>query len=133
MDLNSIIENDTGTHELKHPVDGAPLGVIFTLAGPEHPIRQKITLQAQRDMRRRVQKAGKLVFDDPEDEHDAETDYLVAATLGWTGLEIDGKPVAYSPGEARTLYTTSRFAWVRRQVRKALDDAEVFTGSSSAR
>lgn len=131
MDLNGIIENDTGTHELKHPVDGAPLGIFFTLAGPEHPVRQKIALQASRDLRRRVQKAGKLVFDDPEDELAAETDYLVAATLGWKGLEIDGKPVEYSPGEARTLYTTSKFAWVRRQIRKALDDAEVFTGSSS--
>lgn len=133
MDLNSIIENDTGTHELKHPVDGAPLGVTFTLAGPEHPVRQKIALQAQRDMRRRVQKAGKLVFDDPEEEHEAETDLLVAATLGWSGLEIDGRTVAYSPGEARTLYTTSRFAWVRRQIVKALADAEVFTGSSPTR
>lgn len=133
MDLNGIIENDTGTHELKHPVDGAPLGVFFTLAGPEHPIRQKIALQASRDMRRRVQKAGKLVFDDPEEEIEAETDYLVAATLGWKNLEIDGKAADYSPGAARELYTNKRFAWVRRQVRKALDDAEVFIGSSSTR
>lgn len=133
MDLNGIIENDTGTHELKHPVDGAPLGIFFTLAGPEHPIRQKIALQASRDLRRRVQKAGKLVFDDPEEELEAETDYLVAATLGWKNLEIEGRVLDYTPGNARMLYMNARFAWVRRQIRKALDDAEVFIGSSPER
>lgn len=130
MDLNSIIESDTGTYQLKHPVDGAPLGVTFTLAGPEHPVRQKITMQAARDMRRRVQKAGKLVLEDPEDEREQETGYLVACTLDWRDLEIAGKAVAFSPTEARSLYTNPKFAWVRRQIRKALDDAEVFTVSS---
>lgn len=133
MDLNSIIENQTGHYELKHPVDGAPLDVKFTLAGPEHPVRQKIALQVSRDLRRRVQKAGKLVLEDPEDEIDQETDFLVACTLGWTNLVIDGKAADYTPQAARELYTSSRFAWVRRQVRKALDDAEVFIGSSPTR
>lgn len=131
MDLNQVIENDTGSFQLKHPVDGAPLGIIFTLAGPEHPIRQKLSLQIKRDMRRRVQRAGKLVLEDPEDELAQETDFLVACTLGWTGLEIDGATVAFDPGAARKLYEESRFAWVRRQVARALDDAEVFIGSSS--
>lgn len=130
MDLNAIVELDQGTFELKHPSDGAPLGVMFTLAGPEHPIRQKISMQAARDLRRRVQKAGKLVFDDPEEDKAAELDRLVASTLGWTGLEIDGKPVPFSATTARDLYTNTRFAWVRRQVTRALDDVEVFIGGS---
>ncbi len=133
MDLNGIIEAETGSYQLKHPVDGAPLDVTFTLAGPEHPTRQKLALQMSRDMRRRVQKAGKLVLEDPEDELEQETDFLVSCTLGWKNLEIGGKPVEFSPGEARTLYTSPKFAWVRRQIRKALDDAEVFTVSSPTR
>lgn len=133
MDLNGIIENQTGRHELKHPVDGAPLGVMFVLAGPEHPVRQKIAMQVSRDMRRRVQKAGKLVLEDPEDELEQETEFLVACTLGWSALEVDGKVLDFTPAAARELYTSSRFAWVRRQIRKALDDAEVFIGSSPTR
>lgn len=131
MNLNNIIENDKGSFELKHPVDGAPLGVYFQLAGPEHPVRQKLALQYSRDLRRKVQKAGKLVLDDPEDEREQELDFLVAATLGWKGLEVDGAAIDYSTSAARSLYQDSRFAWVRRQVRKALDDVEVFIGSSS--
>ncbi len=131
MNLNRIIENDSGLFELKHPLDGAPLGVYFMLAGPEHPIRQKMALQYSRDLRRKVQKAGKIVFDDPADEREQELDFLVASTLGWKGLEVDGAAVEYSAGAARSLYQDVRFAWVRRQVRKALDDAEVFIGSSS--
>jgi len=130
MDLNQIVEHDTGTFQLKHPVDGAPLGVAFTLAGPEHPVRQKLTLQLKRDLRRRVQRAGKLVLEDPEDEIAQETEFLVACTLGWKDLQIDGKPFAFSPDAARALYEDGRFAWVRRQVAKALDDAEIFIGSS---
>lgn len=133
MDLTSLIENDTGNFQLKHPVDGAPLGVTFSLAGPEHPVRRKLALQASRDMRRRVQRAGKLVLDDPEDEIAQETEYLVASTLGWSDLEIDGAKVPFSQAAARQLYENPKFAWVRRQVRKALDDAEVFIGSSSTR
>lgn len=133
MDLNSIIENATGKYTLKNPVDGEPLGIVFTLAGPEHQVRQKIALQLKRDMRRRVQKAGKIVFEDPEEELAQETDFLVAATLGWEGLEVDGKPYAYSETAARELYEQSRFAWVRRQILRALDDVEVFIGSSAKR
>ena len=131
MDLANIVEQDSGEYELRDPVDRAPLGVIFTLAGPEHPVRQKITLQAARDLRRKVQQAGKLVFDDPEAEREQELDYLVAATLGWKNLSVDGQSVEFSAAAARSLYQASRFAWVRRQVRRALDEAEVFIVSSS--
>ena len=130
MDLSTITENDTGTLQLKHPVDGAPLDTKITIAGPEHPKRKALELQLKRDARRRIQKAGKLVFDDPEEELEQETDFLVACTLAWENLAIAGKAVPFDIKAAREIYTTPKFAWIRRQVRKALDDAEVFTVSS---
>jgi hypothetical protein len=132
MDLSRIVEQDSADYELLHPTERTPLGVIFILAGPEHEKRKAIVINFARDLRKRIGRTGKFMLEDPAGDEDRETDYLVAATLGWKDLEVEGKPLPYSPDAARTLYSTPRFAWIRRQIKQALEDQENFIASSSA-
>ena len=132
MYLNSIIEQDQIEYELLHPTERTPLGVKFTLAGAEHPKRKDLVLQYTRDLRRRTNKAGKLSLEDPAEDRARESEFLVASTLGWSGLEIDGKAISYSPEAARAFYDDKRFAWARRQINGALGEQELFIKSSSS-
>jgi hypothetical protein len=132
MDLSQIVEQDSADYELLHPTERTPLGITFTLAGPEHAKRKQIALAFARDLRRRISRTGKLTLEDPAEDEDREIDYLVASTLGWKELEVDGKAVAFSAAAAREIYAAPRFAWIRRQIKQALEEQENFIASSSA-
>lgn len=43
------------------------------------------------------------------------TEFLVACTVAWNGLSLDGKPFEYSPENVRRLWTDRRFVIVREQ------------------
>jgi hypothetical protein len=131
MDLSTITEQESTEFELLHPTERTPLGVVFTLAGPEHPARKELAAAWGRELRRKINRAGRVTLDDPEDESERELALLAAATLGWKGVEVDGKPVEFSAAAARALYADSRFAWIRRQIRGALGDQDLFIRSSS--
>jgi hypothetical protein len=47
---------------------------------------------------------------------------IVAATIGWTGLVSEGKPVLCTPENVRALYTDERTQWIRDQVEVAFWD-----------
>lgn len=129
-----IEELEVGILQLKHPSDGTPLQIFLTLAGPGNETRRQRELRQKRENLRRIQKAGKLVFEDPEDEEIAEIEYLVACTLGWDGADLPRIGIAepYSVAAARKLYSTKTpFRWVGRQVAAALRDQGVFIKSSS--
>lgn len=131
MDLSSITEQESSEYQLQHPTERTPLGVFFTLAGPEHPARKELAAAWGRELRRKINRAARVTLDDPEDESERELALLVAATIGWKCVEIDGKPVEFSAAAARTLYADTRFAWIRRQIRSALGDQDLFIRSSS--
>ncbi len=137
MDLNSIIEQDSTEIELRHPQTDDGLGIFMSIAGPEHDSRRAATFAAQRRTRRQLAKAKgndvwkMLAEADPEDEEEHMTDFLVACTLGWRNLDIDGRPLEFNAANARKLYTDPKRAWVRRQVRAALDDANLFIATSA--
>ena len=131
MDLSSITEQEVIEYELLHPVDRTPLGAVFTLAGPEHPARKDLAAQWARDLRRKINKAGRIKLDDPDDEAERELQFLTAATLAWSGVEIDGAPVAFGVDAKTRLFGETRFAWIRRQLRSALGDQDLFIRSSS--
>lgn len=126
FDPDSRQDVETGTMQIRDPLTNAPTGATILLAGPEHPVRQKLTMDRTRRIRAQVQKTGKVSMSDPLDDRDDETDYLVAATLGWAGLARGGEPLEWSAAAARTLYTDPKRQWLRAQVRAALDEAELF-------
>jgi hypothetical protein len=137
MDLASVVERDCAEVQIRFP-NGAATGVFFTLAGPEHARRRAIVQQMQRGMRKSFERTGKIKLDDPAEEVEKETEFLVACTLGWRTKETPGafpyggKPLAFSADAAREIYEDPERAWLRRFVKQSLDDGENFIGSSSS-
>lgn len=126
LNLDAFETVQTGDMAVRNPETGAPTTARITLAGPEHPTHRRILLDKARRMRASMMKNGKVQLDDPEDDEAAETDLLVACTLGWSGISRGGKPLAYSADEARKLYTDPGRRWLRDQVRTYLADAQSF-------
>lgn len=132
FDLDAFETQQTADVTVRNPETGAPTGARITLAGPEHPVHRRILLDRNRRMRAAVMKTGRMQLDDPEDEEAAETDMLVACTLGWHGITRGGKPLAFSADEARKLYTDPARRWLRDQVRAALLEAQTFIKRSAS-
>lgn len=131
MDLKDFEQQDIAEYVLETPA-GDRLDVVFQLAGPSHPARvafdRKGTARSLREFNRR----GKAQLpDDPDALFEQQTDRLVAFTLGWSNLQIDGKAVPFSENAARDLYENRRFGWVRTAVAGALDDIGNFMRGSS--
>lgn len=133
MDISNIADADTGEFQLTHPTTGEKLEITFTLAGEQHPKRRGLMRAYKRQLRQQVNRAGKMrLEEDPDVDFDRDTDYLVACTLGWEGLDYKGQsPYPYSPENARRLYEDSERAWLRAQVTEALNQQDLFIASSS--
>jgi hypothetical protein len=131
FDLDQFEDVQTSSVTLKNPATGAPTAAVIELLGPEHPARKKIQMDRARKMRAEFQRNGKISVSDPLEDVDAETDFLVACTAGWSGMTQAGAVLAYSADAARALYTDTKRQWVRAQVKKALDEAERFISSSA--
>lgn len=114
MNLNDLKANLTLDHEVEHPVKGAT-GWVITLAGEAHPAT-KAALRQLLDKR-----AKRKVHNVDQEEADGIA-FLVARTLGWTGLDLE-----FSPKAAEQVYTDETLSWVKRQVLVAMgDDAGFF-------
>lgn len=110
-DLKSLLTLD---HEVEHPVKGAT-GWVITLAGPAHPATKTA-------LRQLLDKRAKRKVHNAEQEEQDGIAFLVARTLGWTGLDLE-----YSPAAAEQVYTDEALDWVKRQVLVAMgDDAGFF-------
>ncbi len=131
FDLNDFDNITSAECAITHPLNGQPTGNTVTLAGPEHPVRQKFLLDRSRALRAQVRKTGKLEVTDPADEHDSETDFLIVCTLGWQ-LTAGGQPLAFSADAARALYIDARRQWLRAQLVAALEQTDLFIRGSSA-
>lgn len=130
MDLATFTQHETAEYELETPA-GEATGVRFLLAGPNHPARKARDRKVLARGLREFNRAGKRKLDEDPDEIVAQhTDFLVTCVLGWSALEIDGKPVAYSGEAARELFEDPRFEWVRGQVTGALNDLTRFISGS---
>lgn len=129
FDISSIVENDTGVVELRHPESNALLGASITVAGLGHPKRKRIEFARARALRARVAKRGRLELTDPVEDEEYEIERLAACTLSWEGINRDGKAIPCTPEEAAALYESA--AWIRRQVSAFLDDAVNFIASSA--
>lgn len=132
LDLDTVTEVTTADIVLKHPVTGAPTGAVVTIAGPEHPKRKKIFFDRQRAQRAKFAKAGKIQFDDPEEDEAQAIALLAACTFGWQRLGRKGVALPFSEAAAAALYADPEFGWLRAQVQAAMDARENFIRSSGA-
>jgi hypothetical protein len=133
MDLNqfdTVGASDEGAvMELRHPVTGIALvqddgtAVSIRLAGMDSG-RFRKQQRANTDRRLRGSRRGVTGT-----EMDAEgLELLVAVTLGWTGIEIDGERPEANAVNVRKVYT--KFPWIREQVDNFVGDRANFLKNS---
>ncbi len=130
--LRSIKLAESATVEIKDPADGAPLGVTFELAGPEHPERKRISFAQSRKALKRYEKTGRIEMPDPEEAEATKREHLAAYTLGWKGYVDDaGTAVEFSKAAALELYRDPEMGWLVEQLEAALGERELFIRRSA--
>lgn len=130
LDLDCFENVTSGVVTLKNPKTGEPTASTITLASPEHPARKKIDLDRTRRLRGDFAANGKLTQTDPLEDHDEETDYLVAATLDWNLIQ-GGQPIPCTAENARRIYTDPKRVWVRDQALAGVRKSELFIAASA--
>jgi hypothetical protein len=130
LDLDDFEDLATAELVLLHPKTKAKTTSTITLASAEHPARKNLDLARTRRLRAEFNATGKMPTRDPVEDIEDQTDYLVAATLGWN-LTQGGKPLEFSPAAARKLYTDPKKRWVRAQALEAINKNELFIAASA--
>ena len=132
FNLKSIRQVASAKIQVKDPATGDPTGVIFEMAGPEHPDRKRITFAQSRKFLRSYAKTGRAEMPEPEDAESQKKENLAAFTLGWTGLIDDtGEPVVFSKASALELYNNPEMGWLVDQLDSALGEKELFITRSA--
>lgn len=147
MNLDTIITENTGEFQYKHPRTGEPLGLFVTLCGPEHEKRRNFKFRNARDQRVKVKKAGGNVgamFDgDPQEEEQEVLAHVADCTVSWRREEkVEGsdellkadhwevgqeKQLACSPANMLKLLKTKKLRWFRQQTLDFFNDDMGFT------
>ena len=132
FNLKSIRQVASAKIQVNDPATGDPTGVIFEMAGPEHPDRKRITFAQSRKFLRSYAKTGRAEMPEPEDAESQKKENLAAFTLGWTGLIDDaGAPVVFSKAAALELYNNPEMGWLVDQLDSALGEKELFITRSA--
>ncbi|MBK6869754.1 MAG: hypothetical protein IPG98_18270 [Burkholderiales bacterium] len=126
FNLKSIKTVQTFDYEVKDE-QGNPTGVIFTLAGPNHPIRKAAQMAANRKLIASARKTGRVELPDPEDSEAQRVKDLTAFTLGWRGYADESGEVAFTPEAASALYGDPELLWLSNQIDAALGEQDRFT------
>lgn len=127
FNLKSIRTVDQFPVEIKDQ-DGNPTGVVFTLAGPNHPVRKTLDQAKSRKLINEANKTGKIKIPDPADAEASRPKDLAQLTLGWSGyVDEAGQDVPFSMGSAEALYADPERRWLVEQVDEALGNKQLFT------
>jgi hypothetical protein len=124
--LDDYEDVQTAEIELKHPISGGQTGMIFEIAGPEHPARKRLVQARQRRMRNELQKSGQIKLNDPTEDDQDELELLIACTLGWRNIITRDSTIEFTPENVVALYSDPKKHWVRTQIRAKLDEVELF-------
>lgn len=131
FNLKSIRQVASAEVEIKD-VDGNPTGVVFEVAGPEHPERKRIAYMLGRKIQRQYNKTGRYEAIDPEEQEVMKAEHLAAYTLGWKGyVDESGTPVPFSKAAVLDLYRDPEMAWLVEQVDAAIGNKELFIQRSA--
>lgn len=110
-----------------HPLNREKTDVVFHVVGKDSTVyRDKIKAIANENMRREALQSRRGKEEIPSiDKMEAKNiDALVAATVGWENVSLDGQVLEFSVGNARKVY--ERILPVREQVLEAINDLENF-------
>jgi len=128
LDTTSAADQGATMH-VAHPVtgvalsqeDGSPVSLILAGEDSERFRKQDRTARSRRLARQQQGRAMKLSADELDSD---ALEMLVAVTVGWSGLALDGADLPYSPDNARKLYT--RLPWLREQAQAFVLDRANF-------
>lgn len=119
--LNTAQLSDEGVEmQLRHPVNGELLDCWITLCGQDSRVHR----QKRKEIRSKAMK--QKIEDAVEASEQHAMDLRIASTLGWRGLEIDGKEFKYSADNAVKLYSDPGFDWLVNQVDRFMGDRANF-------
>ena len=104
---------------LEHPVTGEPLEVKIKLAGIDSDYYKK---ELRRQQNKRFKKGFRKMN---AEELESETiELLVACTLDWDGVELEGQALECNPENVRKVY--KQFPWIKEQVDNFINDRANF-------
>lgn len=134
MDLASLdtaeAANQGAVLELRGP-DGSPIlqddksPVTITLLGDDSDILTKVNNRHANQYLRGGPGGSTITA---EMTRANEINKFAAATVGWSGIEVDGEVLKHTDENAKALYR--RFGWIRDQVRVFIADRANFTKPS---
>jgi len=122
--------------ELEHPATGEPLRdpetkkpITVTLRGKDSPAVQAV---ANKQWDRRQERIRRQKSHSSAAVVEADSvEVLVAATISWSGIALDGEVLECTPENAYKVYSDDRFPWLVEQLSRALGDRERFFSQAS--
>ena len=107
--------------EIEIKLDGMPpTGTVIKVRGIDSDAVRKLNDERIRRLQRDFKKTGKFNPTDPVDAARERIEFVIACTMGWRGVQIDGKEVPFSVEAARAVYEKHR--WIVEQLDQAIGD-----------
>lgn len=127
MDLNKLdltkASNEGTWYTLKHPSSNEDLPMKIKIIGKDSDKFIKLS----EDFRRSTlddMKNNKTVEQRIETSKEYGDNLLIACTIEWQGIELDGKKLECTPENVRLVY--KRFGWIKEQIDTAIADRANF-------
>lgn len=127
MDLASLdltkASNDGAWITLKHPATGEELSGRIKIVGKDST---KFTQLSEEFKRKTLDdmKSNKTMAQRMENAQEQSDAILVACTLDWDGMMLDGKDLPFTEANVKMVY--SRFNWIKEQIDVAIADRANF-------
>jgi hypothetical protein len=127
MDLASLdltkASNDGAWITLKHPATGEELSGRIKIVGKDSTkftqLSEEFKRKALDDM-----KSNKTMAQRMENAQEQSDAILVACTLDWDGMMLDGQDLPFSEANVKMVY--GRFNWIKEQIDVAIADRANF-------
>jgi len=127
MDLNSLDltknSNEGAWITLKHPASNEDLPMKIKVIGKDSDKFIKLSEDFRRSTLEDM-KSNKTVEQRIQTSKEYGDTLLVACTLEWQGIELDGKKLDCTPENIKLVY--QRFGWIKEQVDSAIADRANF-------
>lgn len=127
MDLNSLDltknSNEGAWITVKHPASNEDLPIKIKVIGKDSDKFIKLSEDFRRSTLEDM-KSNKTVEQRIQTSKEYGDTLLVACTLEWQGIELDGKKLDCTPENIKLVY--QRFGWIKEQVDTAIADRTLF-------
>lgn len=127
MDLNKLdltkSSNEGVWYTLKHPATNDDLPMKIKVIGKDSDKFIKLSEDFRRSTLEDM-KANKTTEQRIQTSKEYGDNLLIACTLEWQGIELDGKKLDCTPDNVKLVY--QRFGWIKEQIDTAIADRANF-------